>query len=118
MTSCAPAFLPSPAAMKTLTTSIICVATRLQADLQPPAGQRRRSVLAADGVVLGERAELARGGAYDRRDDRPLLCQLRPAAWRRHPRHRRHARYRARASAAFPVQQPLRRALLSADPCL
>ena len=36
----------------------------------------------------------------------------------RHSRYRRHLRCRARASAALALQRPLRRALLSADPCL
>ena len=35
-----------------------------------------------------------------------------------HARHRRHLRRGARPSAALAVQRPLRRALLSADPCL
>ena len=37
----------------------------LQAGLRAPAGQRRRSVLAADHVALGERTQLARGGQAD-----------------------------------------------------
>ena len=47
-----------------------------QAGLRAPAGQRRRSVFAADHLALGERADAARGGGHELRHDRPLLRQL------------------------------------------
>ena len=75
-------------------------------------------LFAADAVAAGERAFAEGRDPADMGARRSMDGLLRSGARLRHSRYRRHLRCRARASAALALQRPLRRALLSADPCL
>jgi len=79
---------------------------------------RLRSVLAADGLALGERAGPEDRHPPDLRAGRRLVRQLRPGARGGHLGHRRYLGRGPRRPAVVAVPRSSRRTLLPADPHL